>query len=200
MVLDAVLAGINHVLNQHEWARERLRPFAGRGVRVVAGTPLGPTASTLNIDAGGFLRRPLATESPDVAVTLDVQSPPDLLVAFAGRGGLHDAMRQVRIEGDAGLAAVLGQVLPHLKWDAEDDLARVVGDVAAHRVVQGARQFLGFLGDLRGRAESAAVSWLVHENPTLVSVPQLQAHRASVRLLRDDIERLAKRVERLERG
>ena len=62
----------------------------------------------------------------------------------------------IRIEGDVQLAAEINWLVDHVRWDVEEDLARVVGDVPAHtlaqlgrRVAQAVRQFTG------GRAPAA---------------------------------------------
>ena len=54
----------------------------------------------------------------------------------------------VRIEGDVQLAAEVSWLTEHVRWDIEEDLARLIGDVPAHTlsqlaatVVAGVRQF-----------------------------------------------------------
>ena len=47
------------------------------------------------------------------------------------------------ISGDAALAQVVADLSKQLRWDPEDALARVVGDIAALRLVGGARRLAG---------------------------------------------------------
>lgn len=192
----ALLRAFNHVLQQHAWARGRFIPFAGQIVRVIVRTPLGEVAASAAIAADGTLRAADAAMSAPT-VTLTVRTPVDALLA-AATGGTASVMQHVRIEGDAALAAAIGQVAPHLRWDAEDDLARVVGDVTARRLTRFLDQARDGLRDWRLRTESATVQYLLHENPQLVSKPMLDDFRSTVRTLRDDLERLNKRIERLE--
>ena len=42
----------------------------------------------------------------------------------------------VRIEGDVQLAAEVNWLADHVRWDMEEDLARIVGDVPAHTLGQ----------------------------------------------------------------
>jgi len=42
----------------------------------------------------------------------------------------------VRIEGDVQLAAEINWMADHLRWDVEEDLARVIGDVPAHTLAR----------------------------------------------------------------
>ena len=195
--LGVLLGAFNHVLGQHAWARERLAPFAGQVVRTVTATPLGEVAAAAAIQSDGTLQAAASGAVP--AVTLMVRAPLDALVAFAGAGSAA-AMQHLRIEGDAALAAAIGQIAPHLRWDAEDDLSRVVGDVAARRVTGLVDRVRSGLRDLRMRGESAATAYLLHEDPQLVAAPMLDGLRSATRTLRDDLERLDKRIERLERA
>ena len=190
------LRGFNHVLRQHAWARERFAAFAGQTVRMVVNTPLGEVSASALIAVDGTFEAAPAARAP--AVTLTVRAPLDALVAAAA-GGPASAMQHLRIDGDAALAAAIGQVAPYLRWDAEDDLARIVGDVPARRFTRFVDQFRDGVRDWRLRTETATVEYLVHENPQLVSKPMLESLRSAVRALRDDLERLNKRIERLER-
>lgn len=45
----------------------------------------------------------------------------------------------VRIEGDVQLAAEVSWLIDHVRWDLEEDLARLLGDAPAHTLVQAAR-------------------------------------------------------------
>ena len=47
---------------------------------------------------------------------------------------------KVRIEGDVQLAAEINWLIDHVRWDAEEDLARLIGDAPAHTLAQVARQ------------------------------------------------------------
>jgi ubiquinone biosynthesis protein UbiJ len=42
----------------------------------------------------------------------------------------------IRIEGDVQLAAEVNWLIDHVRWDAEEDLARLIGDAPAHTVMQ----------------------------------------------------------------
>jgi ubiquinone biosynthesis protein UbiJ len=55
----------------------------------------------------------------------------------------------VRIEGHVALASELSWLAEHLRWDIEEDLARLLGDAPAHALAQAAR-----------RAAQALRAWL----------------------------------------
>ena len=48
----------------------------------------------------------------------------------------------VKIEGDVQLAAELGWLAENLRWDFEEDLSRVLGDVPAHALADAARRVM----------------------------------------------------------
>ena len=62
----------------------------------------------------------------------------------------------VRVEGDVQLAAEVNWLADHVRWDFEEDLARLLGDVPAHLLAQGARTLLrGLRGFVGNRADGS---------------------------------------------
>ena len=177
---------LNRLLDAAPWARLRLAPFAGETVELRA--PLLPTLR-LRILAGGTVE-PGGAE-PGLTMTLK----PGLLAALA-RGEEH-AMRAVDVEGDAKLAAEVLVLARHLRWDAEEDLSRLVGDVAAHRLADAGRAFAAWHLDAAQRLTAAVADYVTEEKQLLARRADLAALGDSVARLRDAVARLDKRVERL---
>ena len=177
---------LNRLLSAEPWARLRLAPFAGETVELRA--PLLPTLR-LRIVEGGTVE-PGGAE-PGLAMTLK----PEFLVALV-RGEEH-AMRSVDVEGDAKLAAEVLVLARHLRWDAEEDLSRLVGDVAAHRLADAGRAFAAWHLDAAQRLTAAVADYVTEEKQLLARRADLAALGDSVARLRDAVARLDKRVERL---
>lgn len=120
------LSAMNHVLHQQSVARERMRVHAGRQLRIVVVGPFGGSVhSDARIDADGLLR--LATDgSPAAVLTLTPGIDAIFGILSAGFAGVGPHMK---IEGDVMLAAAVGQVTQLLRWDFEEDLSGLVGDV-----------------------------------------------------------------------
>ena len=177
---------LNRLLDAAPWARLRLAPFAGETVELRA--PLLPTLR-LRILAGGTVE-PGGAE-PGLTMTLK----PGLLAALA-RGEEH-AMRSVDVQGDAKLAAEVLVLARHLRWDAEEDLSRLVGDVAAHRLADAGRAFAAWHLDAAQRLTAAVADYVTEEKQLLARRADLAALGDSVARLRDAVARLDKRVERL---
>jgi ubiquinone biosynthesis protein UbiJ len=209
-----VIGFVNHVLGQHAWARDNLRAHAGRTVKVSAEpfsfhwaiTPEGLVGAVaqglsskngshhgLQADTPGKALPDVASEAPfDVSLTVPLSSLPQFALDPDG------AIKQVRIEGDAELAQLLGQLVREVRWDAEDDLARVTGGIAAHRMMQGAKSFHAYALDASQRLKETVSAFLLDEDPTLVRRVMAEQFARDVSVLRDDCARLEKRLERLE--
>ena len=129
MLNSSVIAGLNHILSDAPWARERLVPFAGRSTVFV----LKPVELGLGIDVDGYFTE-AATTIPDVTLELPLASLPKLI------GGPDALTADIRISGNAELADTLGFVLRKLRWDGEEALSRLIGDIAAHRITGIVRQ------------------------------------------------------------
>jgi ubiquinone biosynthesis protein UbiJ len=187
MLLETPLvAALNHLLRTEAWARERLAPFAGEVVAVRA-FPL--PALRFRIGEGGLVS--LAADQP-AALTIDVKgdAPAALL-----KGEDH-FLRAVEVTGNAKLADAVMALARHLRWDFEEDLSRVTGDVIAHRVGEALRALAAWAPDAGRRFSDAFGAYVTDEAKLLVDRPQLEAFRAEVAALRDAVERLEARLRR----
>jgi ubiquinone biosynthesis protein UbiJ len=122
---------LNHVLMQEPEAQARLKRQAGRLVEAhwrVFSVRLQATPAGL-LDLGS----PAA--QPDLTLTLTEDSPFTLAQA-----ALRGDKPPVRIAGDVQLAAEVQWLVDHVRWDVEEDLARVIGDAPAHAVGQALRR------------------------------------------------------------
>lgn len=178
---------LNRLLASEVWARQRLAPFAGETVELRA-TPL-PTLR-LRILEGGTV------EAGGAEASLTMTLKPELLVALA-RGEEH-AVRSVDVEGNAGLAAEILLLARHLRWDVEEALSRVLGDVVAHRLARGARAFAAWHVDAAQRVTGALVDYATEEKKLLVRRAEFEALSEPLARLRDAIARLDKKLQRLE--
>src|SRR5688572_20519504 len=182
-------AALNHLLEAEPRLRVRLAPFAG-GVLELRAAPLPPLQ--LAVAEGGRLAPAPSSATPSLTVTL---APGALAAAL---GGEEHLLRSVEITGNAQLASEVMFLLRHLRWDAEEDLSRVIGDVAAHRVAGLAREIVALHRETASRIAEGLLEYALEERPMLVSREHLQALAAASARLRDGLERLEKRVERLE--
>jgi ubiquinone biosynthesis protein UbiJ len=185
-----VAAFLNHLLESAPWARERLAPFAGRTWRV----ELVPLPDLVFVVAESGTLEPSDAPEPHLVVTLT----PAALPALARRD--ETVLREITFTGDAELAAALQFLARHLEWDVEEDLSRVVGDVAAHRLVGGARDFLAWQKEAALRLGQNFGEYLTEEAGVIAPQADVSDFARAVDDLRDAVERLEKRIARLEQA
>ena len=77
-------------------------------------------------------------------------------------------MRVIDVSGNAKLAAEVLVLVRHLRWDAEEDLARVIGDVAAHRLAGWASGFVAWQRDAIARLADSAMEYVLEESYNFV--------------------------------
>ncbi|MEW5879571.1 MAG: SCP2 sterol-binding domain-containing protein [Pseudomonadota bacterium] len=184
----AAVALLNRLLARETWAREKLAPYAGRIARIEA----LPFVLSLAVAEDGTLTA--AQGEASVTVTVDGAALPQALVEPQA------VLRNVRLAGDAEFAQALSQVLQNLRPEPEEELARFVGDAAAVRIAGFLRAALARAQDNAARLARTAADYFVAENPMLVARSEAEKFSREVARLRDDVERLAKRIELLERG
>ena len=192
MVLASPFAGaLNRLLEAEPWARERLAPFAGEALEMRA-PPLPPLRFAIAAD-GRLAAAPLAVEAA-LVVTL---RPGALAAAVQGEDQL---LRSIDVAGNAKLAGEIMFLARHLRWDVEEEIAKFVGDVAAHRLVGLARDAADWHADAARRIAGSLVEYAVEERRLLVKRAALDEIAAAQARLRDGLERLEKRIERLAGG
>ncbi|ODS97039.1 MAG: hypothetical protein ABS56_10630 [Lautropia sp. SCN 69-89] len=195
---SALLAALDHLLRQHDWARARLAGFAGRIVRVgVEAAPLPglppPQLLARILDDGRLELLPWPDEGePEAAVRMLLRPSVDAAFALL-REGPRALTPHLRIEGEAALAEALGEIARQLRWDVEEDLSRVVGDVLARRIGTGVESGRAAARDLRMRVESSAVAHLAGDGHHLVARGELAALGAALDALEARIARIEAR-------
>jgi ubiquinone biosynthesis accessory factor UbiJ len=182
---DVLLRIANHLLAGQPWLRDRLVAHAGSIVSVET----FPFQLTVAIAVDGSLIASRDASAPNAQIAL---SP--VVLARLLAGDAH-ARADVRVTGDPALAEALGQVALALRWDAEEDLSRLLGDIAAHRIVQGARALAAWQVEAVQGVAASIGEYLVEERGVLARKDDVERWSQDVEALRDAVERLEKRVE-----
>jgi ubiquinone biosynthesis protein UbiJ len=133
---------INHVLMQEPQAMERL---ARQKARVVL-TQWRTFTFKLGITPAGLFDLAAADTAADLTLVVTEESPFAIAQAV-----MQGDKPPVRIEGDVQLAAEVNWLADHLRWDMEEDIARIVGDAPAHAMVQSARSMAQSLKQFVGK-------------------------------------------------
>jgi ubiquinone biosynthesis protein UbiJ len=187
LIPSLYLPAINRLLRQNSWALERLRPFAAKVLRV----DCFPVRLLLGITETGEA----ATAAPEIPPDVTIRLSPGVMLRLAARDA--SAWNDIAVEGDPQLAAALNHIARNIRWDVEEDLSRVFGDIAAHRMVETGRKL-----DNWGRqgadnlARSFAEYW-TEEQPLIAGRADVEQFNRDVDALRDDVARLEKRIEQV---
>ncbi len=146
----------------------RLRVAEGR----VTATPADPEAADATLSGGplGLLR--LALGDPQAPV----------------REG------QVRVEGDAEVAGAFRELLAMVRPDIEEELSRVIGDVAAHEVGSATRSALAWAGQAAQSLSRSLSEYLREERRLLPSRTEVSEFLEAVDRLASDVERAEARL------
>ena len=188
MLERSFIAAANHLLAGAEWATERLRVHTGKQACVQAGA----WVARFRIAESGLL----APVDPAGVDDVTIQIPPAALARwFLDRNA---ASRSAAVSGDASLAEAISFVAANIEWDFEEDLSRVTGDIAAHRIGEAVRGFRQWRGQVQQSVEANIAEYLTEEKRVLPTRLQAEAFLQAVDELRDAAERLEKHIERLE--
>lgn len=180
---------INRLLRDNVWATDALRVHSGK-TAVLSSPPFQLRLAVLD---SGEVAPAAADAEPHVKIT----AAPGVLLRLAARDA--SAWNAAQVDGDMQFAAAIDHVRRNLDWDYEEDLSRIFGDVAAHRMA-GAMRDIDRWGrtTVRNLAQNV-VEYATYENPVLVSASSLDAFNREVDEVRDETARLEKRIEIIQR-
>ena len=174
-------------------APEKLKAFDGK---LIAIDVKGPNLKLyLSVDGDKVSIASAQDAEPDATI---IGSPAALFKLGKNRDSAPLFFKgEVEIRGDTRLGRQFKALLTDMEIDWEEHLSRVVGDVAAHR-------FMEFVNELNAWGSSAASNfaddvgeYLQEESRDVVSGAELEEFYQYVDQLRDDVERLMARYERL---
>ena len=137
---------LNHVLMQEPQAMERLARQKGSVIRM----QWRNLTFMVVVTPAGLLDVAVVDAQTDLSIVIAEESP--VAIAQSLMAGDKPA---VRIEGDVQLAADVSWLIDHVRWDLEEDLARLVGDAPAHGLMQAAGAMAQAVQQFAGRASKS---------------------------------------------
>jgi len=196
MLLESLSQLVNRNIAGSSRARELCELLEGRtfAVRVEGLVPIQIHA---RVDAGQLQLSRETSEPADASVA----GTPLMLLGLAGKDAAQ-RMRsgEVAIEGDAEIAQAFHELLRAARPDIEEELSRLVGDVAAHQLGNFARTAFGW-GERSASTFAQNVSeYLREESRDLVTRTEADEFIAGVDTVRDALDRIEARIDRLSRA
>lgn len=183
----------NRVLSDYSAARVQLQKHQGK----LIAADVGPASTRMRITRAGEMELvgdtgdAASLPAPDVSIMV----PLFVLPRLARKDPA--AVSQIIFTGDAELAATLADIARNVEWDVEADLSRVVGDVAAHRIVDTAQRANAWRLDATDRLTANVAEYLTEERDAFIASRELDSLTHQNETLRDDIARLEARLGKL---
>ncbi|HWM67976.1 MAG TPA: SCP2 sterol-binding domain-containing protein [Steroidobacteraceae bacterium] len=196
-MLTATLENVlNRGLPRSPRAQQLCAELAGRRVAVaISGSP-----RQVLVESTGLSLKLSAVEA-GVAADATISGGPFSLLALSGAAPEAVLQRgDVRIDGDAELAQKFRELALLLRPDLEDELSLVVGDVPAHQLGRFARAAFGWTRKAAATTVRNAAEYLAHERRDLVPRSEAEQFLQGVDTLREDVDRLAVRIDLLTRS
>lgn len=179
---------INRALERESWAREKIAAHAGRCVRLRA----GPIERTFAIGVDGSLNG-TREGAADLTLTISPLRLPALLAAPERWNEL------VGTEGDAALAATLGELALTLPWFVEQTLAKALGPIAGQQIADTGRRLLALPEYAAQRFSDSFGRYIAGETRFAVGAAEARAFAAEVGALVARMDALAARIDSLAR-
>jgi ubiquinone biosynthesis protein UbiJ len=199
--ISVACKALNHLIAQEPWAQKLL--FQHQAKVIMVDTPIREVY--LQIFDGFLSPYPVEHSSeiqekeldqeiiqPSVTFTISQSA----LWAYMS-GGKIAALKHIKIAGDVDLAADLNRLANDLHWEVEEDLSKILGDALSTKVTKASKQFLQNGQSAFKDLQTNIKAYLVNEKNVLVDQQHFTNYKAEIRVLRDDIDRMEKRIERL---
>jgi ubiquinone biosynthesis protein UbiJ len=196
-VLEAAMRPALKILNRNisesTPARELCAQLAGAVVAVrLRNTAL---AAYFVVDDDALQVVSAVPEEPDLVITGSMIT----LASMAGQSG-ESAIRDGSLDltGDAELAGQFQRLLQLARPDVEEELSGIVGDIAAHRLGEFARGLGRWSREARSTMGANIREYLQEESRDVPSRYEVEKFGMAVNTLRDDVERIEARLNRLQ--
>ncbi len=178
---------LQHITNQNNWSRNYLIPFSGKTLQF----DFVLIKANLAILEDGSLYLAGETTAPDATIHL----PPSLALRLLAKDDA--AKMQIKIDGDTHLATEISKVLQNMRWDIEEDLSHLVGDIAASKIGEGSHKlYTNAKKQSVNLAEMLSEYWQ-EEKQILAKKRHVEQFNTDVDSLRSDAARLEKRLQKL---
>ena len=143
----------------------------------------------------------LAASTDIHAASLELEVSGDALSTLvSGPGNLQEqAMKSVKITGDADLAQLLGRLAGQIRWEYEEDLARLIGDAPANFAVSQGKKLVSAGRSAASDMLANVVEYVSEERKVLLNKRDFMIRKNELNALRDAVDRMEKRIQLLER-
>ena len=180
---------LQHITNQNNWSRPYLTPFSGKTVQFDF---VLLKASLLILEDGSLS---LGGETAQADATVHI--PPSLALRLLAKD--EAAKMFIKIDGDTHLATEFSKVLQNMRWDIEQDLSHVTGDIAAFKIGELSKKAFAEMKQQSTNAAEMLSEFWQEEKPILAKKRHVEQFNADVDTLKSDVARFEKRFAKLNK-
>ena len=185
---------LQHITWQNQWSMPYLAPFSGKIIQfdfvlIKANIQILEDGSlALAGNNGG------ETASPDANIHL----PPSLALRIMA--GDEAAKMQIKVDGDTHLATEFSKVMQHMRWDIEEDLSRLTGDIAANKIGTTTKKIFAVTKQQTIKTAEMLSEYWQEEKNILAKKRHVESFNANVDALVSDVARFEKRLQKLSKN
>ncbi|MDH5552193.1 MAG: ubiquinone biosynthesis protein [Nitrosomonas sp.] len=188
MLTSIAVAPINHVIHGESWASKRLQSYAGKNVRIRV---LPIINFTFTIQEDGQISTMPDDTTVDVSLSLSASMLPFLLTK-------NDAIyNDIKTSGDDAIAKELIDIGKHLRWDAAQDLSKVIGDIPANRIAQAGESLIDWHNKHIINLSEMLAEYCLEEQPVLAKTLSIAHFINHVDNLQEETDKLEQRINKL---
>lgn len=190
MLKPLITRFLQHITNQNNWSRPYLAPFAGKVVQF----DFSLLKANLIILEDGSLSLAGVTAIADAVIHL----PPSLAMRLMAQD--ESAKMQIKIDGDTHLATELSKILQQMRWDIEEDLSHLMGDIAANKLVAGGQKVVQETKKQTINLAEMLSEYWQEEKLVIAKKWQVEKFVQEVDSLKSDMARFEKKLKKLSKS
>jgi len=187
MLKPLVTRFLQHITSQNNWSRAYLVSFAGKVVQF----DFVLIKANLTILEDGSLSLAGESAQPDAFIHI----PPSLALRLLAKDDA--AKMQIKIDGDTHLATELSKILQQMRWDIEEDLSHLVGDITASKLGETTQKVLHETKKQSVNLAEMLTEYWQEENPVVAKKRHVEQFNHDVDSLKSDIARFEKRLQKI---
>lgn len=202
LITSALIKTINHFIKNELWARELLKNHIGKTACIK--NDLTELQMSVNADGFFYSHNEIALEkNSDELADVTLYITPHAYSACL-KDGFEGLQKQIKVSGDAEFASTLSKILNQIRWEPEESLAQLIGDLPAYQLNKIGKNIIKTSNHIGNNLLRSIADYMFDEKsellPQLVRTPLLDHFKDSVADLRDNVSRVEKRIYLLEQS
>ena len=176
---------LNHILFQNDWMSTRLKKFHNKTILI----KISELSIYFSVNKKGLLEHIGHVKNPDASISMPIKSLINQI--------LHKENKDITIKGDIDLAREVSEILKKIKWDVEEDLSKIIGDVAANRVGILGEKVLNESKKITISIAEAFKEYWEEEKPLIAKKNRVHQFLAEIDNISEDVERIEAKINSL---